>query len=752
MAQWRKHRGILLILLLLCGEITWLLSNLQIIHLPFLGPSHHNDNRREAGYVIQARQDLKKRAPDSLIWENSKEKDVLFYQDSILTLSQSSATLYLNDETELHLSENTLVSLEEPDDRSSSEIRLRFSKGDVRARNPFAKTQLSDGDWTVTLDKGTDVSLRKDQGSVELEVHQGKAVLQNSQGEQILDDKEILKIQNGKIDKLSKNESLHWRKSEPVRHYTVTDEDVIPLEWEGTAQKILVQKLNAPDQTITVTPEQISTNVVLPPGSFRLRLQDQEGVSEPLDVEVWRAPHILLRKPLPRDRIKTYADQEFIWSLLPEIKEYRLKLFNADRSYEKTYSQEANFIDLRFEEEKDLFWQVEGLDHDGHTIPSFYENSLYIRHDPLEAPKLKTPLLRKPAGRRNGASLWNLLVPMAQAAEEEFEAVFQWEPVSQADQYVIEISSQPDFRTTEVNQTVRETQFVWRKFSGKKYYWRVAAGTSKGRMGVFSEAVELKVQDLKLGEEADINGVHVKKLEKVVRKAKEPPAPEKVEVAKAEPTPTPVPQVVRALQTQWTFAYAPSGQNISLHGEQESNVNLSGLVRQGFMIETNRPLENERELAISLLYNSQTWTPSSASEFPFQDDLKVSQIFLNMERGSNISSWRWGLSINEDNTVGRISGENVSMTPIWMLGPRMSYVRNFWKAGLAVVTSGKVFDVVTDVQAKATLFRINSMSFFGGFQGNAVYQMQTSGGGSELRGFLLLGIDFLSPPAESPSH
>jgi hypothetical protein len=60
----------------------------------------------------------------------------------------------------------------------------------------------------------------------------------------------------------------------------------------------------------------------LPIGSYKVRLQNSEGLSDAKTVEVWPAPHIYLQRPLPRDRIKTSADYEFIWSMDKEIKKY----------------------------------------------------------------------------------------------------------------------------------------------------------------------------------------------------------------------------------------------------------------------------------------------------------------------------------------------------------------------------------------------------------------------------------------------
>lgn len=760
MSAWKKHRSVIFILLLLCGEITWLLSNLKVISLPFISRDQKVEGRRQAGYVIQARQDLKKRGPNSLVWENSQEKDLLYYHDSILTLSQSSATLYLNDQTELRLSENTLVSLEEPENQSSSEIRLRFSKGDLRARNPYARTQFREGDWTVTLEKGTDLSLRKENGIIEVEVHEGKALLDGTQGQQIIDGAEIFRIEEGQtLNKVTKTQALAWRDKESLRRYTVSEVDLVPLSWEGDAKAVVVQRVGQADETVPLRVGQTTTELPLPLGHFRLRLQNETGVSDPLSVEVWKAPHILPRQPLPRDRLKTFEEHEFIWSLLPEVKEYRLKLFNADRSFEKVISQQLNFMQIRFDTENDLIWQVEGIDHEGHAIPSFYDNSLFIRHDPLQAPKLKVPLLRKPANKRDGAWLIRILLPVARADEGDFEALFEWEKVEGADQYTIEISANPDFRNAEIIKTVKEPQFIWRNFSQRKYYWRVAAGTKKGRMGIFSDPVELKFHNLTIGEEIDSNGVRVKKMEKAPVKKTAPMKEQLLEAAAPvlanESSLSSAPSVDRVLHRRASLAWAPGYHMLSRQGERESRFNLSGGVPLSMLFDLNMPTTEDRELAIVGSFSQQTWKATPASEFPFQDDLKVTKMTVQVLRGSRQSRWRWGASLANDVIATRVLPEVIGATPIWLIGGRGEYLNGepgpqSWRSGFSLVTSGREVQLHVDTQMKRTIFQSTRSSWFVGFQMSGLYQYHRQGSGTEVGGMLLFGLDFKqTPPNES---
>jgi len=109
-------------------------------------------------------------------------------------------------------------------------------------------------------------------------------------------------------------------------------------------------------------------------------------------------------------------------------------------------------------------WNVQGRDANGYVIPPLYSYPLYIREAPLAAPRLKVPVLRRPARVQDrGAAHWFSLLPQAQADEILYQAVFSWEPVEGADRYVIEISASPDFRHPLVNTTVNKNEFSWKR-------------------------------------------------------------------------------------------------------------------------------------------------------------------------------------------------------------------------------------------------------------------------------------------------
>lgn len=740
-----ERKWIALIILLLTAEIIWLLIDLQWINLPAFFKKTSYSGVTEAGHVIKAKNELKRRGMNSLIWEPTKENETLFYHDSVLTLSQSSAKLYLKDQTELQLSENTLVTLEEPDDKSKSEIRLRFSKGDFRARNPTTKTSILGDDWTVNLEKGSEVALRKDRDSYEFEVMSGQATLQTAGKIESLSNSSIIKLGvDQQIKKIEKSQNLEWSDVKPLRVYVFNDRASVSLQWKGRAKNLNINKVGEAEESQPVSPEQKSVEVDLKLGSYRIRLADEKGLSTARSIEVWKAPQIFLKKPLPRDRLKTGIPHEFVWTDVDGVKDYQIKL--SGNELEQTENSTENFKTLMFENELDLEWKVEGHDDEGYLIPSFYKNKIYIREEPLEAPKLKAPnILIEESSHKGGFFYWwKLLMAEAQAAKVSQEIVFEWESVEAADYYIIEISSDPDFRHPEVIENVKKTYFVWKKYdSKKKYYWRVASANSKGRMGLFSEASELKPEfKTKPAVSAPVAPFIKKPAEKVTEVITEK-LPEKIQeaviVAPEEPK---IPIEVAKLQivpSGWGFAWAPSYKMIKFVGDENSKIQLSGAVPLSVLLEYKTPpLDNKYFYHVELIASSQLWKPAPESEYPFQENLNIPEIRLDVMRGKIESDSRIGFSFHQSFIPSRKTDESVTFKSQSVFGIRYAYGHY----GISGGTSGNIHEVNVDLNYKKYLSESEiATRYYFGIMAHVLYQFNSYGSGSETGLIFLFGLD-----------
>jgi hypothetical protein len=122
----------------LIAESLLLLWHLDIVSL---GGKRGRSGHVAAGVIASSENELRRRGVDSLVWEKTEVKEDVFFYDSLLTLSQSTAKLKLEHGTEVDLSENTLVTVEPLSEDARGEIRLRFSKGSLQARNPYRRSR-----------------------------------------------------------------------------------------------------------------------------------------------------------------------------------------------------------------------------------------------------------------------------------------------------------------------------------------------------------------------------------------------------------------------------------------------------------------------------------------------------------------------------------------------------------------------------------------------------------------------------------
>lgn len=748
--QLSDRTWILLILFVLVAEVLWLLIDLQIIEPPHFAKNKSATGLKEAGHVTDIKQELKRRGSSSLIWDVIKENEILYYNDSILTLSQSSAKIYLKDETDLQLSENTLVTLEEPSEGSASEIRLRFSKGDIRARNPNNKSAIYSDDWVVNLEKGSDVALRKNKDSYEFEVFTGRGTMQTSSGQiEHLTESSIIKVEkNQQIQKLEKNKNLQWKDSRPLRVYIFEDSAAISLDWTGSAKKININKIGEDELSQLVSINQSSEQLNLKVGHYKARLADENGLSTTRSIEVVKAPIIYLKKPLPRDRIRTGESVEFIWTNEKSVKEYQIII--GDRIEAST----QNYKTIIFKTEQDTEWRVEAYDEEGFLIPSMYDSKIYIKDKTLQAPKLKPPSLRLPIKKQNNSlyrfKLWSFLIAEAYAAfDNNNEVLFEWEAVDGADNYTIEVSSDPDFRKPEVIESVKSTHFLWKKYNAtKRYYWRVAAGQTYGPMGVFSEPFELKPTEevpVPVVVEAPVRPIIEKtKKEEIVEKPVENVIEKKKESDSESASdaslniPEKKVEVVGegksksyTLPSGWALAWAPSFNITKLKGDENSQIQLAGAIPLGLDLEFKK-----NEYQAQFWMNSQVWKPKKEADASTQKNLSINEALLYISKGN------LGMSLHQSFAPMRETNETITYQTLIVPGLRYS-TENF---GVLVGTSGSTHELGLDLKFKKYFFDDfnngdKKNNYFYGVSSHVFYQANKFGGGHQADLIFLFGVD-----------
>lgn len=634
-----ERRIVMLLLAALVGESVLLLAHLGVLGT---GSWRKEPVGPAAGAVVKSHRELRRRAVDSLIWENATLEEPLYFHDSVLTLNQSTASLRLFPDTDLRLSENTLVTIEPPLEGAHGEIRLKFHKGNLQARNPYRPAHIAGDAWTVDVRAGSDLEFRQvgDQ-EVEVRVSKGEAQLKAAGGtESVLRDGDWLRVEQGRASKLRLDGELGWTTPPPARIYAHAPTIPLALAWRGSAARLVIQTLGQAERALEVNGT--STLLELPLGQHRLFLRAGAGqTSEALDVEVWRAPVVHLLQPLPRDRVELDREIKFGWLRPAAVKSYSLVV--GERRVDDAESPTT----LRFTEPTDVRWSVYGRDEDGFEIPPPYAYPLFIRERPLAAPKLKEPAVRRPAAEERGASLWTYILPSAYA-DEMWEAEFNWEDVPGADVYALEISRTPDFREPVLLKTVGRARFVWRGFEPGEYYWRVAAGSKRGRLGVFSEPA---VIDLREGAPlAHRKPERVKAA--VVTPAPKPPLPPTATGPAMVPARMPAaaaPSIEPVYKQRW-LAWTPAYRRFEARSGEAVRAKFSGAQPLGFAAEV--PFGAWR---VDATYESVAWRPYPESEY--QSELRANIIGAALIRLP--SWWGYGLELRSDFGVSRRDAESL---------------------------------------------------------------------------------------------
>jgi hypothetical protein len=627
---------------------------LLLWHLGFFpGVSSAASHRRgPAGIVFKNENELRRRSADSLVWEKSLADESVFYFDSLLTLSQSTAVLKLEHEAEIELNENTLVTIEPPEENARGEIRLKFVRGNLRARNPWSEARIDAPEFAIDVKAGSEMQLRETgDGEYEIQVAKGEAKVLGEDGEHTVDGSSLLRMKRGAgAERLAIDRGLRWRDPPAKRIYFHGEAGRTRVSWEGEASELRVQKAGAPEKVIALESGRREAELELDAGDHLIYLRKSGGTSAALPVQIWKAPLLHLISPLPRDRVRTGDDISFLWMRTKGVASYGFVLQGKRAKIEAR--PEINLHRLRFEDEDDARWSVWGKDADGFEIPPLYEYPIFIRHKPFAAPQLNSPRLRKPAAEKGALhKILNLILPEAQADEADvYEAYFSWQAVEGADEYWLEISETPDFRNPVLSRRTSKTEFVWREFRDKIYYWRVAAGAKSGRMGIFSAPAKVSVQE----------GVELKKIETVAAAPASPPPPEAPKPAEVPPKELtarsePALQKPHGWRLMWKPAYAV------LQSKEERNVraNFTGPKAAAFAVEKDLFVYDRRWWTLEGKYESAVYKPKSKSEYPFQNEVKTEDVELRFTRVKESGLWGLGVNLGLHPRIERAGPERV---------------------------------------------------------------------------------------------
>lgn len=675
---------------LLILQIAFLLSSLGLI-APFDYVNvAQNSDRRVIGKMINKRQNVKHKAADSIIWEDANANDALYRYDSILTLDHSSAHLDLEERVSLHVEENTLVMLEPVVAEENDTLRVRFYKGQMRARNR-QRLSFGTGGWSMEATPGTDMTLRSlDNERVELEIAKGTVALSNkSTGEsKTYSDGKKLTLAKETIDAVQEVISqLKIDEPQIKRIYSHMLPVRIPVEWTGEATKLHV--VNPDGQKESFAVGGASVELMLGSGNHALTLEDIAGrLSSTSVLEIIPAPRLQYLSPLPRDRAEVGNAHLFSWYPIDGASNYELQFQRGRENFGQKSKLPYSRATLTTAGE--YSWSVTAFDADSIPIPPYYSLPVYFTPAPLAAPKLGNPIReaepRKPANETetpdNGASYFirkyfhyalTILLPRAVADEYAPPILFSWSPVDGADLYVIEISSSPDFLKPEVMTRTQKKEFAWKTYARKVYYWRVAGESKDGRMGLFSAAEKFDVTTLKSATGGsgprfgEIKTVKAAGADPRLVEAATPEKPGPVKVSEPAPI-TDAPS--EAKSSAPTYIEIKGLVDYWLMQQSAADINKSsfqGLAVPSLGLAKSWSLGSSAYVTEAQMQTLK-WEPKSEDELPFQNAFTTTLFTLKASQ-INRNGLDWGFVVKQIPVLNRSSLEQVEPEITIVYGP-----------------------------------------------------------------------------------
>lgn len=513
------------------------------------------------------------------------------------------------------------------------------------------------------------------------------------------------------------------------RVYTHTFPHRYQLRWQGEAQEL---RVILPDRRVEHLPlSEGEREKTLPlwggAYSFSLVKSDQAGntiSSETLHLSILPAPKIRYTSPLPRERVIVKENTDLAWFKLPDIQRYRVEVITPPKQGDMAtlyWSADVSQPSTTWQPQTTgrYFWQVYGIDPDGFEIPPHYANEIFSVFNPLSAPRLRAPAKtddestlkpneidrEKKSDDQNKKSstgafhrVWELFFAKAYAQEIGASAgdekksdgasegvnatnkssqtqpsrqlIFSWYPVEDADFYIIEISSTPDFLQPEVNQKISSPEFIWREFKNEVYYWRVAAGQNNGRMGLFSEVGTLDVRKLKALKAGELMpGVKYIPENPVIKPTQAPeptPTPTPQPTPPPEPPPKPIDPTAPLRLEVWGGASYHSSRYKSDDIKSSFTGSSDGLI--GFSVGAGDP----RGWRLHVQYELSTYVPKNKNVIPYQPEEKVGRtdahFFLPSSRYRH-----WALMFSQKPSYQRTGMESISVEAQSFYGVGYSY-------------------------------------------------------------------------------
>ena len=430
------------------------------------------------GYITYKKKVIQRKANSTVVWYDTEFKQALTRRDSVRSEDLSNAVITLTDGTELRLEENSMVIL----DTKEKGIEIKLVSGAVRTNRKNAKAntdiKVLVDNKNIDLATGADANFRlAENGNLSLNVTQGEANLQ-SEGKEF-------KIEKDQFANFTETQAPIFKTTAPTLVFpedqtfftTPTEEYPVSFQWNFSNSKASFRIEIAGERNFKkilsrgVT-DKNQYSAKLKPGIYYWRILPDKNKPDEISLErsftiLKEAPFQLLR-PADNAKLKvaTYPTLiNFDWKENALVKEYSLEFSRSSDFVEilKTTKTSGNHLSLEIKDSGEYFYrfqiQYANPDLKSKTSP-VYSLSLETKNT-IESPTLKLPYHES-------------IVIIPKDSKEPVNLF--WERVEGANIYHLQVSTDSEFKTVEVEERRKENFYYLNpKDTDTRYYWKVKA-------------------------------------------------------------------------------------------------------------------------------------------------------------------------------------------------------------------------------------------------------------------------------------
>lgn len=330
--------------------------------------------KRSAGslaQIVEKQNNVRRRAQNSLFWEDARVSQELFAYDTVLTLEQSSADIQFNSGVVITLNENSLI---EVTPAMAGNEQLVLNKGSYEIYATQGQNLQVDT-WILKSGRGSRFLVRKGpQGQSYINLLEGSGSIQGPTGQSEALNVSKTSVMTSSIDRSVASQESWLQPQDNSRFYTRSSKADVPVSWLANLKALKVKSLNsAPNKeySFDLTAKN-SISLGMRNGAYEMTMTDSNDIAQSRRVVVLAAPEIALTFPSDDQKFKLSKPVTLAWQTHEQVKSYtwevaRDKEFKYLSASGETEDDRADISTLEL---GDFYWRVRGKDALGFAIPA----------------------------------------------------------------------------------------------------------------------------------------------------------------------------------------------------------------------------------------------------------------------------------------------------------------------------------------------------------------------------------------------